>query len=862
MDDPLDATYHSYYEARSLTDRALRTVHVDLMKRQLPELQRVADPAGTVHGLAEYVNGRHGPDVQYRDIDGSDVTLGSTYVKMLDLFVSDYDAQSSYNGARGYSEELWNLTLANLWAGMDNLTSLWVSAYMDADDMFRADAADVLVDQIAIEPAVGAYNGQEVDITAYVRNAGAIATGDLNVGLHVDNESVSEARISLEAGESMPVAFAWTAVAGDHEVRVIADIYQQVPEGNETNNVGWKLYHVEEAYHASRLDAEHTTLQLLQDEASRFNLTLTNVGNKPDTYRLYLETHPGAIDFSLTLNVDERVHLGPNAMVLFHIDVTTLLDNPVGPRYFQVVAEGGNSTSRLTLAVVIGERNVPPYIEVDYDFYGNVSVPMTFDASRSWDRNGDEIAFTWVMDDATVGTGPTLTLTFEEEGERVIQLVASDGELDRLETLEVSIMDAIPPLPQLSIEDWDKDAVALRWDAWDAPNASKYFSEYRFYASENESDPLRMIEEGNVVETIQLVYVNETVIVMPYHYWFSEEVHLVMGTKNTYGLMAWSNVVQYVPEIRHSHREHRESPGGDHSTRIDLLDYKWVHVFNVTKYSFEVEWRRWYPIGEGGYYHIEASQEVDEIVLNFHEETITDLSDTSRLFEGLRTGYPVSFHIWYYSIDGERNWMTGIGFNLVENVPPYARVPLQITAEVGVKVPYQIISYDPDGDLKYMLIQIDWGDGSDFNPIPAGNKTVNKTYDRTGTFTITVAVYDDDGDYTVLTTQVIVEEASDRPSGTWDTLTVIAIIIFVALLGVIAGHLTGYYRIGREREAREEKGEPEPEPEPEEGPEPTAEEIVSELEEELGEGGNVDEEYFDHEPTVAELEEMISREGE
>jgi PKD repeat protein len=176
------------------------------------------------------------------------------------------------------------------------------------------------------------------------------------------------------------------------------------------------------------------------------------------------------------------------------------------------------------------------------------------------------------------------------------------------------------------------------------------------------------------------------------------------------------------------------------------------------------------------------------------------------------------------------------------------------------RLPFHIIAQDPDGELDLMII--DWGDGSDPIRQPAGNKTYNKTYTKPGTYTITLTVYDDDDNWTVVTSLVVVEEASDRPSDFLDSVIAIALIIFVALLGIIVGHLSGYYRIGREEEGRTEAEEPEPEPEPEveEEPEQTAEEIISELEEDLAD--DKDREYFDHEPTVAELEEMIPRDEE
>ncbi|MCK5413935.1 MAG: hypothetical protein KAJ35_00995, partial [Thermoplasmata archaeon] len=469
VDDPVGATYHSYYESRSWSDRALRTIHMDLMMQDLQDLERVDDPAQVVQDLAGFVNGRHGPDVQYQDVDSTTVTLGSTYVKMLELFVTDYDANNNYNGARGYSEELWNLTLENLWAGMNNLSSLWTSAFLDARDMFRADAPDVVVEQILLDPAVGAYEGLEVNVTVRVRNVGNTSTGDFNVALFIDNGSVSEARTDLEVGQMVPIDFVWTAEAGEHEVRVVADVYHQVPEANETNNVGWKMYTVTEAHHGSRLVADATTLTLLQDASGTFNLTLTNIGNKADTYRVYLDTYPGAIDFSMTLHVEEQLTIPPGGQETFTIDVTTLLDNPVGPRYFLVIADGDNSTGQVELAVVIEERDVAPYIEVEYGFYGNVSVPMTFDASGTWDRNGDNVSFMWRIDGIDVATGPVLDWIFMEEGDYIINLMAHDGTNERWETLEVSIQDAIPPVPVIQLLDVDIDAASVKWSIWNSP---------------------------------------------------------------------------------------------------------------------------------------------------------------------------------------------------------------------------------------------------------------------------------------------------------------------------------------------------------------------------------------------------------
>jgi len=854
LDDPVGATYHSYYEARSWSDRALRTMHVDLMQRPVPQLKRVSDPALLVYDLANFISGRHGPDVQYQDVDSNTVTLGSTYVKMLEMFVTDYDAQNSFKGARGYSEELWNLTRENLFAGMDNLTCLWTSAFLDARDLFRADAADVVVEQILFDPAEGAYEGLEVDITAHVHNVGNTSTGDMNVALFIDNGSVSEARIDLDVGQMLPVAFAWTAEGGEHEVRIVADVYRQVPEGNETNNVGWKMYSVAEAHHMSTLEVDNATLWLLQEDSGSFNVTLTNLGNKPDTYLISLDTIPGAVDFSLTL-LAEEITLGSGERTSFSIDVATMLDNPVGPRYFRVIADGGNSTSDIVLTIIISQRNTAPHIVVDYDFYGNTSVPHVFDASGSWDREGDEVSFMWLREDDTpIKTGPILTLNYSKPGDHVIKLMAHDNHLTVYETLEVSILDAVPPALKLKLVDWDIDAAQISWKPW---NNTRHFSEYRVYVSENNSDPEQIMAEGNVVATIEFLYEDNATVIMPFRYWWSEEVHIVLTVVNTFGDEFRSETVSFEPEIRHGYREGQwDWYDGDYI--IHPLYWQWVYIDNVTKYSFEVEWREWVPIGEGGHYVLELRNRTENSAVEPFEETILDLTDTHRQFFGFAPGEGYYVSIRYISSDGRRAVEHSDYTRLVKNQLPVVRTAPRLDVVEDEEFTFHIVAEDPDGELT--VVTINWGDGPFPLERPGGNVSLKKTYKASGPYTITVEVWDDDGNSTVVTTQVKVVKASEDMGGFWNSIIAIALIIFVALLGVIAGHLSGYYRIGREREGKKKADEPEAEPEEEAEPEQTAEEIISELEEDLGK--EKDKEFFDHEPTVAELEEMIPKDHE
>ena len=102
--------------------------------------------------------------------------------------------------------------------------------------------------------------------------------------------------------------------------------------------------------------------------------------------------------------------------------------------------------------------------------------------------------------------------------------------------------------------------------------------------------------------------------------------------------------------------------------------------------------------------------------------------------------------------------------------------------------------------------------------------------------------------------EVLPVDDGDGETPWGDYAIAIGLILLVAAIGALAGHLTGYRRIGSGGADEEEPGEEGP---ADEGSKPTAEEIVSELETTVGEPD--DGEYLDHEPTVAELEAMIPR---
>ncbi len=812
--DPQGATYHSYYEARVWSDSALQRLRVDLMALPLPQLRRVDDPGQLVRDLATFVNGRHGPAVQFVDTGPTTVTLGSTYVRMLESFTSNWDAGVEHNGMRGYDEELYNLTLGNLEAGIDNLTSLWYSVYLDAREMFLRDAPDILITNVLVDPAEGAYDGLGVAVEAFVSNNGNLTSGPFSVSLFVDDVEVDSAQADMGPGVGGVLDLCWTAEAGSHDLRVAADAYHDVAESNELNNVWSLTYNVSAEHHASRLTAEPEVLQLLQDDTGAFNLTLENLGNRGDVFDISIEASPGTLDFSLTLH-NETVSVPASGSAGFTIDIGTRLDNDVGWRNFTVVATGGNSTASVNLSLFIDERQVAPFIVVEYPFYGNVSVPVRFNASGTWDHNGDAITFEWDFGDGSKAEGAVVEHVYDEVGDYLIQLFASDGQLVRHETLEVSVENAIPPKPFLGLKESDLGVAIVGWFPW---NNSRYFNTYRLYVS---TDPNNTVKPKNLAELIGgLYYIDHASLPVSW-----EAVsYIVLEVENIYHDRWYSEPLVVRPEPRLA----RSYTGP--------LATNWTHVYNITNDGFELTWREWSPILEEGSYQLKItgwSRIVSFPTIDVASVDIEDISITEHRFSGLGADFDYYFDyyivsVFYVGDDGERWLADDRAYRLLDNLPPVATLTVESGPITDRSWTIFIEVSDPDND--YVTVVIDWGDGTP-------NETrgvrllkekmtieVSHIYESAGLVNLTILAKDNlTGESEIVREYNVVEEDED---GLFVILIAIGLILLIAILGYIAGHLTGYFRMGSEGREEEPKGEA---PEGDEASDPEVDELIAQV---------------------------------
>ena len=96
--------------------------------------------------------------------------------------------------------------------------------------------SDLTVANITWSPS-NFSDGQIVTFNAVIENIGENTTRSFYIRFLIDNSSIGEKRLSaLASGSSVNISQAWSASVGEHNVTVVVDCYNNIPEFDESNN--------------------------------------------------------------------------------------------------------------------------------------------------------------------------------------------------------------------------------------------------------------------------------------------------------------------------------------------------------------------------------------------------------------------------------------------------------------------------------------------------------------------------------------------------------------------------------------------------------------------------------------------------
>lgn len=110
-----------------------------------------------------------------------------------------------------------------------------------------AQKMDLGITTIIIQPE----NPMEDDVLmiyAVVENLGEVYVESLSVKFYVDDAVIDEMRTSIQAGEYSVLSAEWTAIIGEHLIKIIIDEDNEIIESNESNNMAYKSIDVSERF--------------------------------------------------------------------------------------------------------------------------------------------------------------------------------------------------------------------------------------------------------------------------------------------------------------------------------------------------------------------------------------------------------------------------------------------------------------------------------------------------------------------------------------------------------------------------------------------------------------------------------------
>ena len=94
-----------------------------------------------------------------------------------------------------------------------------------------------------------------------------------------------------------------------------------------------------------------------------------------------------------------------------------------------VTDNSGTSATATTPVVVTSAGNVPPQPVVSIaPSQGSVPLPVTFDATGSYDPDGSIVSYSWNFDDGTTASGSSVSHVFNSEGVYTVILRITDNQ--------------------------------------------------------------------------------------------------------------------------------------------------------------------------------------------------------------------------------------------------------------------------------------------------------------------------------------------------------------------------------------------------------------------------------------------------
>ncbi|MEA3357329.1 MAG: CARDB domain-containing protein, partial [Patescibacteria group bacterium] len=246
--------------------------------------------------------------------------------------------------------------------------------------------------------------GDELTFSYTVKNQGTVDTiAEFNNVLYIDGERYDQsARGNLAAEEIKDMFFPhrWTATAGDHTIKVIADGYGDIDESDETNNASIKTLEIVNLEGRVISDSSDDGIYDVSVTITPGGMTATT---PPNGYYSFKDISEG----KYTITASKQGYTFNSVTVSVSKDTTTTAPTIIGSIDRSINAEIVQEPKREDLdgTYIIGSRVPVSYTikntgEIEHTFYAGFSVRDKF--NKYWDAPYEAV---------TLGKGDTMEVT-------------------------------------------------------------------------------------------------------------------------------------------------------------------------------------------------------------------------------------------------------------------------------------------------------------------------------------------------------------------------------------------------------------------------------------------------------------------
>ncbi len=285
--------------------------------------------------------------------------------------------------------------------------------------------------------------GESVTITAEIQNIGhADASGVLveffDGNPYINGTQIYSETIDLTMGGTHTSSFVWTPLQGIHQVFVVVDGENLIPESDETNNLQYDELVVRIVPDLTVLEPEIT----FESDYVKVIIPVQNIGEAGATGIVIALYDGDPATGGVMIDGATILHIAAGETAT----VSLMVYNPPTSEYLYIVVDPENTImeSNETNNVVVIRYIATPIVNAGPDQTVNEDDTVKFSGSAQVLGNIEDYTFTWDFGDGTTSQGTNPTHQYGDNGEYLVTLNVSIDGVFGIDQMIVTVQNVAP----------------------------------------------------------------------------------------------------------------------------------------------------------------------------------------------------------------------------------------------------------------------------------------------------------------------------------------------------------------------------------------------------------------------------------